>query len=1152
MTAARKLQQQARFITGVDDPALAYFAARAAQKHAQPTVLIARNHAHATQLLDEVAFWAPKLPVLFFPAWDVQPYDRLSADGDIQAARLGTLAALKGGFGKGLIVTTVGALSTRVPPVGHNAIQTLTLKKGSRTERDDLVRLLDHLGYRRVNTVMEAGEFSVRGALLDVFVPGHDSPIRIDFFDDEVDSIRTFDPLSQRSEGELKTFTIAPMSEVVLGEASIASFRKGYRAQFPEGMDDALYRDISNGMNNTLMGHYLPLFYDTPLSSLFDYLPEGAHLIAEGNFDAALTARTDQVREAYTARLNPTNTTWEKEEGEPYRPLPPETLYLTEGDWQAAQGAFSWTYLRHFEGEGTADLALRQHMPYRAENKTQSAIIEAVIDDLNAALKADRRILLSVLTPSAAERMKNILAEHDFHRAVVVDDWHGVKDHAFVHIAVTPLGFGFTAPDEGFFVLTEQDVFGEKQNPRPTKRRKKAEEIISHFSELDVGTLVVHEEHGIGRFTGLETLTVDKTRQDFVVLEYDGGDKLYVPVVSLDVLSRYAAEDSLHKLDKLGGAGWQARKAKVKKNLLEMAAGLLRIAAERQTQKGHRYHKPDGMYEEFVAGFPYVPTPEQQAAIDDVEDDLYSDRPMDRLVVGDVGFGKTEVALRAAFIAAADGRQVAVIAPTTLLARQHYAVFQKRFGPFPFKVAMLSGLVKPAEAKRVRTGLASGEIDIVIGTHALLAQSVSFSNLGLVVVDEEQRFGVAHKEKLKQMRATVDILTLTATPIPRTLQMSLSGMRELSTITTPPVDRLAVRTWVMGFDGKVLREALLREIFRGGQVYVVTPRVEGIEKLTRNLQELVPEAKIRVGHGQMPREELEDVMGDFYDGKFNVLVSTTIIESGIDIPTANTLIVHRADKFGLAQLYQIRGRVGRSKVRAYAYFLLPDGGRVGEDALKRLKILQRLDGIGAGFTLASYDMDMRGPGNLLGKEQSGHIREVGFELYNQMLREAIEQLQAERDGTVYEGEEGFVPVLNLGISYLIPDDYVVDRGLRMNLYRRLSHLREENELQAFRDELIDRFGPLPKEVDTLLAVMSIRNRCRKLNIARLDVGEKGSVLTFHNDRFAKPEALLHYIFQHTGVVSLRPDQKVVLHRRWADDHARMTGISAFLQTLETL
>ncbi|MBI1362672.1 MAG: transcription-repair coupling factor [Proteobacteria bacterium] len=1152
MTMAAQLKHQSRHMMGVDDPALGYFATRSAQKSAHPTVLVARNHNHAVQLLDEAAFWAPKLDVLFFPAWDVQPYDRLSADGDIQAARLHTLAALKGGLKQALIVTTVGAMSTRVPPAGHNAIQTLHLKKGEQYGRDKLVTLLDHLAYRRVSTVMEAGEFAVRGSLLDVFVPGQEAPVRIDFFDDEIDSIKVFDALTQRSEEDLKAFTIAPLSEVVLNEGSIAAFRKGYRARFPEGADDALYRDISNGMSNTLMGHYLPLFYEAELSSLFDYLPAGATLIAESNFEAAVAARNDQIREGYTARLKPADTAWEKEEGEVYRPLPPELLYLSEADWQAAQESHDWVYLDAFDSDTAEHLALTSHFPYRTTYKTQAAIMEAVITDLDAALKNDQRVLLSVLTPSAAERMKHILAEHDFHRAVVVDDWHKVKDRASAHIAVTPLGFGFTAQTDGLFVLTEQDIFGEKQNPRPQKRRKKAEELISHFSELEVGSLVVHEEHGIGRFTGLETLTVDKTQQDFVVLEYDGGDKLYVPVVSMDVLSRYAAEDSLQKLDKLGGAGWQARKAKVKKNLLEMAAGLLRIAAERQTQKGHRYAKPDGLYDEFVAGFPYVPTPEQQAAIDDVEDDMYGERPMDRLVVGDVGFGKTEVALRAAFVAAADGRQVAVIAPTTLLARQHYAVFQKRFAPFPFKVAMLSSLVKPAEAKRVRDGLAKGEVDIVVGTHALLSKSISFDNLGLVVVDEEQRFGVAHKEKLKQLRATVDILTLTATPIPRTLQMSLAGMRELSTITTPPVDRLAVRTWVMGFDGKVLREAILREIFRGGQVYVVTPRVVGIEKLTRNLQELVPEAKIRVGHGQMPRDELEAVMEDFYDGKFNVLVSTTIIESGIDIPTANTLIVHRADKFGLAQLYQIRGRVGRSKVRAYAYFLLPDGGRVGEDALKRLKILQRLDGIGAGFTLASYDMDMRGPGNLLGKEQSGHIREVGFELYNQMLREAIEQLQAERDGTDYEGDDAFVPVLNLGISYLIPDDYVVDRNLRMSLYRRLSYLREEGELAAFRDELIDRFGPLPKEVETLLAVISIRNRCRKLNIARLDVGEKGSVLTFHNERFAKPEALLHYIFQNTGVVSLRPDQKVVLHRRWADDHARMNGISQFLLTLESL
>ena len=1152
-------KHQTGTVTGVSEQGLAYFVSEVQKGQDSLTVFICKNAEHMESLKDEISFLNPKIHVHTFPAWDVQPYDRLSADPIIQAQRVGTLNALKENKAQ-LILTTANALSIRVPPLDQLP-KSLSIQVGETLNREDIIKTLSDCGYLRVGTVMEAGEFSVRGSLLDVYLSTEEEPFRIDFFDDEVDSIKTFDPVSQRTEEDVEQVNLKSVSEVILTEERITNFRKNWRAHFPNGTNDAIYKDITEGKKHDSISHYLPLFYgEEALPSLFDVMPEDTLILHTPLVSEAFEARSRAINEAYDARLNLEGEGgFEGEATETYRPLKRELLYVQKDEWHKKQKQFSWLLLSAFD-DGSAGNFKQNIEPLSfslADKLEHKNVVDNAMALIQKATKQQHKILLSALAPSTLVRMERTLEEHGLTTPHTVKKYgEFLKSKSPVNMAVTPLSWGFNDTKNGVLVITEQDLFGERNN-RPVKRKKrKAEDIISHFNEIEVDSLVVHHEHGIGQFKSLVTMEVAGAKQDFLQLEYDGGDKLFVPVVSLDVLSKYGGDTGSTKLDKLGGAAWQARKAKVKKDLMAMAGDLMKVAAEREIKKGFKYKEPDGLYDEFCAGFPYVPTPEQLQAVQDVEGDLYGEGVMDRLVVGDVGFGKTEVAMRAAFIAAMNGKQVAVTVPTTLLARQHYENFFNRFKDFPIKVAHLSRLVTGKQKTQVLEGLQKGDVDIVVGTHALLGKSVEFKELGLLVVDEEQRFGVAHKEKLKQLKANVDVLTLTATPIPRTLQMSLSGLRTLSMITTPPVDRLAIRSYVMKFDRKVLREAILREIFRNGQVFVVTPRVDGIEKLSEVIKNLVSESKVRVAHGQMPKEALDRTMTDFYEGKFNVLVATTIIESGIDVARANTLIVHNADRFGLAQLYQIRGRVGRSKLRAYAYFLLPNKGTMSEDAVKRLQILQRLEGIGAGFTLASYDMDIRGSGNLLGKEQSGHVKEVGFELYNKMLHESVAEIKHKQEhgedaDTTMLGES-YSPTLNLGLTFLIPELYVSDLNTRMSLYRRLASLETEDELQEFGDELVDRFGDLPEEVIKLIQVVKLKNRCKALNIEKLDMGPKGVVISLRGNTFPNPAALLGFIQQYAGLVSLKPDQKIVFHKAVPAGEERLNMLDKIIEKLENL
>jgi len=1121
-------------------------------------VHIALDDAHAARLMEQVRFFAPDLEILNFPAWDCLPYDRVSPNVEIVSRRLTALTALlqppKGR--KRLLVTTVNALVQRVLPRKTVAEAGFQAKVGDRVDLDALTRFLGINGYGRAQTVREPGEYAVRGGLIDIFPPGHENPVRLDLFGDELENVRVFDPVSQRTTEKRNDIALLPVSEVFLDPDSIARFKAGYRELFGAVTDDdQLYEAVSAGRKHAGMEHWLPLFH-SELEHLLDYVPK-AIVTLDPAAEEARDTRLAQIADFFESRRMMQGT---KSLGEAsvYKALPPGMLYWEARDWDAALGEHAVGRFSPFGTPpgimGTVDAGGRRGQDFsEARNRPDRNVFEAVRDHMRAVQDDGKRVLIAGYSTGSRDRLVNVLADHDIVGLTAAETWEeanglGTK---MIPTVVLALETGFESAD--LAVITEQDILGDRlARPVKTKKRKAAN-FIAESSSLNPGDLVVHMEHGIGRYDGLETLTVTGAPHDCLRLIYDGGDKLYVPVENIEVLSRYGSDDAGAQLDKLGGASWQNRKSRVKKRLKDMADALMRIAAERAIRRAEPLGTPDGHYAEFAARFPYPETDDQLNAIDDVLKDLASGAPMDRLVCGDVGFGKTEVALRAAFVVAMAGLQVAVVVPTTLLARQHHRSFLARFGGWPLQVEQLSRMITGKEATRVKKGLAEGSVDIVIGTHALLAKSVSFKRLGLVIVDEEQHFGVKQKERLKELRADVHVLTLTATPIPRTLQLALTGVRELSLIATPPVDRLAVRTFVLPYDAVVIREAILREHYRGGQCFYVCPRVEDIAKVAERLRELVPEIKFVTAHGQMPSSELEEVMSAFDEGQYQVLLSTNIIESGLDIPNANTLIVHRSDLFGLSQLYQLRGRVGRSKQRGYAYFTYAPRSVLSETAHQRLHVIETLDSLGAGFQLASHDMDIRGAGNLLGEEQSGHIKEVGAELYQQMLEEAVQAARSGAAGeTVEDGEEGWAPQINLGTPVLIPEAYVADLNVRLTLYRRIAELMDRAEIDGFAAEMIDRFGPLPTEVDNLLEVIAIKQLCRRAGVERVDAGPKGAVLTFRQNQFKRPDRLLAFIQQQGGTAKLRPDHKLVFSREWTTAKMRVKGVTKLVDRLAEL
>ncbi len=1064
--------------------------ARASDKR---LVYVATDDTAMQAVADAAPFFAPDLVVHRFSAWDCLPYDRAGPSMRVSADRLATLSALQAPPKRGeLILTTVAAITQRtLTPFRIRQLAT-TLAPGQRIDRDALAELLVANGFNRVDTVADQGEFAVRGSLVDLFPAGEDAGLRVDFFGDEIESIRRFDPADQRSLGPAKSLQLLPAAETLLDQDTIKRFRSSYREMFgAQATGDPLYQAVSEGRRQAGMDHWLPLFEER-LATLFDHIDPATPVLRGHRTDATAETRFDAITDYHANRVAA-----EREQAGSYRPLAPDTLYLTSSEWAAAERDRPVHVVSPFDvppAPSVIDLesfAARDFTPERAADLN---VYDKVADHLSDERRKGRRTIIASYSAGARDRLSGLLRDHGVSALASADSWQGALGTASADaggataMVVLPLDHGFAS--DAISLLTEQDILGERL-VRRQKRRKSADAFLAELATLSVGDLVVHLDHGIGRYEGLTSIPVGNSPHDCVALTYAGGDKLYVPVENLDVLSRYGGESEGVALDKLGGEAWQRRKARMKERIREIAGELLATAAQRALRSGEMLAQ-DAAYPAFADRFPYQETDDQDRAIGDVLADMASTN------------------------------------------------FVDRFKGFPINIGRLSRLVPAAEAARTRDGLASGQIDIVVGTHAVFAKAVEFQRLGLVIVDEEQRFGVVHKERLKQLKADVHVLTLTATPIPRTLQMAMSGLRELSVIQTPPVDRLAVRTYVAPWDPVVIREALLREHDRGGQSFFVTPRIKDLPDIEEFLRTRVPEIKYVVAHGQMAPGEVEERMSAFYDRKYDVLVSTTIVESGLDIPSANTLIVHRADRFGLAQLYQLRGRVGRSKTRAYAYLTTPEGGAITDTAEKRLKLLGDLDTLGAGFQLASHDLDIRGAGNLVGDEQSGHIREVGFELYQSMLEEAILVAKAEGAG-VAPPREALSPVITVDAPILIPEDYVPDLPLRMALYRRLNEAEDRAGLDGFAAEMIDRFGELPSATANLVKLIEIKHQAIAANIAKIDVGTKGALVSFHGDQFANVPGLIAYVERLKGRARIRPDNKLSVSGDWGSAGARLNG-----------
>ncbi len=1099
---------------------------------------VARDDRRMAAMAEALAFFAPHVRVLKFPGWDCLPYERVSPNVDISAQRMGTLSRLVHDAPSSFVLlTTLNAATQRIPPRERVRASGFTARVGEQVDEAALREFLNRTGFVQAPTVAEPGDYAVRGGIIDIFSPGEGGPVRLDLFGDVLEVARRFDAVTQRTVAQLSTIELAPVSEVILDETSISSFRQSYRLEFGAGgSSDPLYEAISSGRRHSGVEHCLPFFYGR-LDTIFDYLPDAA-ITLDDRMRAMHEARWESVNVQYEARREARLAVSEMDSI--YKPVPPGLLYLDEAAWHAATSGRKILQLAVSPGPeepGSTDAGGRVGRDFAPERQQESTdLLEALASHLKTRALTDQVVIASY-SEGTRDRLQGLIADHDILGAAPVSSFSDIPaGKGNVFLAVWALQHGFESGD-GLTVISEQDIFGDRLTRQPRKRRR-ADNFLTEARSLSPGDLIVHVEHGVGRYKGLEVVEALGAPHECIHLEYAGGDKLYLPVENIELLSRYGHDESL--LDRLGSAAWQARKARLKKHIREIADRLVRIAAERHLRKAPVIVSPDGLWEAFSARFSYQETDDQLAAIGETLEDMASGQPMDRLICGDVGFGKTEVAMRAAFAAAMSGVQVAVIAPTTLLARQHAERFVERFSGFPVEVRQLSRFVPAKDAARTRDGLADGTVDVVIGTHAVLAKSVRFRNLGLLVVDEEQHFGVNHKERMKQLRSEIHVLTLTATPIPRTLQMSLTGVRDLSVIGTPPIDRLAIRTFVSEFDSVTVREALLREHYRAGQSFFVVPRVSDLPEIEAWLSEQVPELTHVVVHGQLPASTLDGRMNAFYDGKFDILLATTIVESGLDIPTANTMIIHRADMFGLAQLYQIRGRVGRSKARAYAYLTTRPNSRLTVQAERRLRVLGSLDSLGAGFTLASQDLDIRGAGNILGEEQSGHIREVGFELYRSMLEDVIAKIRSGESEGITDTDDQWSPQIRLGVPVLIPESYVRDLDVRLGLYRRLSSLASKVEVEGFAAELIDRFGTLPKEVNALLLVVRIKSECRKAGIARFDTGPKGATIQFRDDRFANPDGLVEFIRDQNGLAKIRKN-KLIVRRDWRKTRDRVQG-----------
>lgn len=1111
------------------------------------------------QVYDTLRFIAPQVEILLLPAWDTVPYDRVSPNATILSQRIETLAKLVldiSGKKQRLILTSIGAAIQKLPPKKIFLNTRKSIQTGCKLNFDEFLHYVAINGYTRVEQVMESGEYAVRGDIIDIFPSGSAFPIRIDLFDDEVERIRQFEVETQRSTGELTFYNFDSANEVILDKNTIKNFRAGYRETFgADSLKDELYENVSAGKKYLGMENWLPLFYEDALPALFDYLPHDADIILGVDSDNALKAKEETVADHYEARIEALKIK-EISDIDRYRPIAPKLMFLTEEDFKAQVRRHRFVQFSKLSLPAGADIADYGTSPQKIYASLKNINNLSVYKELSRDISANqnRKKIICCYSEGSLQRMLNILTENKLPDIVTADSWRlADKEAAKGKTVLTKLGIrhGFISRD--YFIVTEQDLWGERKNIH-ARTKVSAENLIDDISSLNIGEYVVHIEHGIGRFEGLENIVTDGIAHDCLKLIYANNDKLYVPVENIDVISRYGAEDSTVALDTLGGSAWEAKKSRIKEKIKDIAEKLIKTAAQRQMKKAETFIPEKGAYNEFCSRFIYTETDDQMNAVTDVLKDLSLGIPMDRLICGDVGFGKTEVALRAAYAVATGGAQVALIVPTTLLARQHYLNFKERFKGFPVKIKMLSRLVSAKEAREIKQELKDGSLEIVIGTHALLAKDIEFCNLGLLIVDEEQHFGVAHKERLKNLKSDVHILTLSATPIPRTLQLSLTGVKQLSIIATPPVDRLAARTFVMPFDSVMIKEAIYREKYRGGQVFFVCPRVSDIIQMEPKLRSLVPDVKITAAHGQMPPAHLEDVMCDFADGKADVLLSTTIIESGIDLPNVNTMIIYRADMFGLAQLYQLRGRIGRSKLRGYCYFTIPSKKTLTPVAEKRLTILQALNQLGAGFSLANHDLDIRGAGNIIGIEQSGHIKDVGIALYHHLLEEEINRIKAgvNNQSTSGTSEEGYTVQILTGVPVIIPEKYVADLGIRLGLYKRIGNLKTAEEINDMREEMTDRFGSIPEEVENLLKTVEIKQLCLLCGIERIEAGARGILIVFHHNTFKNADKLIDFINRQFGIIKIRPDQKLFIEKDLTSYKVRLDTIKKYVSKIYEL
>ena len=1079
--------------------ALSLAIAEAASTAERFTLVLTEGSQSAERLQEELAFFAPSLPVLHFPDWETLPYDVFSPHQDIISQRIATLYQLPQ-LKRGILVVPISTALHRLAPKNFLLGSSLVLDVGQKLDVEQMRTRLEAAGYRCVDTVYEHGEFAVRGALIDLYPMGSETPYRIDLFDDEIETLRTFDPETQRSVDKVESIRLLPAREFPLEKKAVSDFRGRFRERFDVDFRRCpIYQDLSSGITPAGIEYYLPLFFEAT-GTLFDYLPGDTQVFSLPGIEKAAEQFWLDARNRYEDRRV-----------DPERPLlPPADIFLPVDDCFAQLK--SWPRVvanpediepgvgrTRFDARALPDLAIQ------AKAGEPLAALRRFIEEYQG------RVLFCAESAGRREVLLELLARLKL-KPREVDGWPAfVASGERLNICIAPLDEGLLLDD--LALIAESPLFGQRvmQRRRREKGREGGDNVIKNLTELREGAPVVHIDHGVGRYLGLITMEFDGQAAEFLALQYADEAKLYVPVASLHLIARYSgSDDALAPLHRLGSETWQKAKRKAAEQVRDVAAELLDIYARRAAREGFAFQDPAVDYATFSAGFPFEETPDQQAAIDAVRGDMLAGKPMDRLVCGDVGFGKTEVAMRAAFIAVHSGKQVAVLVPTTLLAQQHYNSFRDRFADWPVSVEVMSRFKSAKEVENAARLLAEGKIDILIGTHKLLQEDVKFANLGLVVIDEEHRFGVRQKEQLKALRSEVDILTLTATPIPRTLNMAVSGMRDLSIIATPPARRLSVRTFVMEQQNAVIKEALLRELLRGGQVYYLHNEVKTIEKCARDLAELVPEARIGIGHGQMHERELEQVMSDFYHKRFNVLVASTIIETGIDVPSANTILIERADKFGLAQLHQLRGRVGRSHHQAYAYLLTPPRRQMTPDAEKRLEAIANAQDLGAGFVLATHDLEIRGAGELLGDGQSGQIQAVGFTLYMEMLERAVKAIRKGEQPNL-EQPLGGGPEVNLRVPALIPEDYLPDVHARLILYKRIANAPDEEGLRELQVEMIDRFGLLPDPAKNLMRLTLLKLQAEKLGILKVDAGPQGGRIEFAADTQVDPLVLIKLI-----------------------------------------